>query len=82
MTSIDDRVERLEGLAEGQAAINNLMPTLLERQQTLLERLDASLEMHNGRLDELQRMTTATQRLWVRLARHHGWLEDEDLFAA
>ena len=62
---LGDRLAALEGLAEGQQAINRLLTTMLEHQQEVLE--------------EIRRDAKQTQRLWVRLAQRYGWLEEDDL---
>ena len=36
------------------------------------------LEKHSELLSEVRRDAQKTQRLWVRLAQRHGWIEDED----
>ena len=43
----------------------NLLTSIAERQQTLLE--------------EIRRDAQQSQRLWVNLCRKYGWLEDADL---
>ena len=60
---------------------------------TLLERMDERIEQNKVRIEQNKERTeenkerieqnerhlAALQRLWVRLAQKHGWLEDEDL---
>ena len=65
MATLDGRITSVE------TAIR-LLSSIAERQQTLLERLDA-------RLEEARRDNRQTQRLWVRLCKKYGWLDDEDL---
>ena len=48
----------------------NLLESIAERQQTLLEKLDAGLE-------EQKRYSANVHRLWVNLCRKYGWPEDE-----
>ena len=54
-------LESLEESNRHHEARLNLLTAIVERQQTLLERLDAGLE-------EQRRQTAGIQRLWVRLA--------------
>jgi hypothetical protein len=65
MPSIEERVRELEATKDNHQAMINLLIAIGERQQTLLE--------------EIQRDSQQTQRLWVRLAERYGWLDDEDL---
>ena len=69
---LEARVETLEDLAHGQAAITNLLITMLERHQETMDRQDAMLQ-------EMRRDNQQTRRLWVRLCKKYGWLDDEDL---
>ena len=63
--STEDRWTHLEDYVPNHDATINLLTTLVERQQILLE--------------EVRRDAQMTQRLWVRLAKKHGWLDDDDL---
>ena len=65
MPSIEERVRELEATTGNHQAMINLLVAIGERQQTLLE--------------EIQRDSQQTHRLWVRLAQRYGWLEDDDL---
>ena len=69
--STEERLSYVEaGLTNHQVQLN-LLSSIAERQLELLERLDANME-------EVRRDTKMTQRLWVRLAQRHGWIEDDD----
>ena len=59
--NIEERVRQLEGTSRTHDAMLNLLLSLGERQQALLE--------------EVRRDAQQTHRLWVRLARKYGWLE-------
>ena len=72
MPSIEERVRELEATAGNHQAMINLLVAIAERQQGTLERLESLLQ-------EVRRDSQQTQRLWVRLAQRHGWLEDDDL---
>ena len=58
-------LESLEEIIRCHDARMNLLASVAERQQTLLE--------------EIKRDSSQTQRLWVNLSRKYGWLEDGDL---
>ena len=58
-------LESLEEIIRYHDARMNLLASIAERQQTLLE--------------EIKRDSSQTQRLWVNLSRKYGWLEDGDL---
>ena len=58
-------LESLEEIIRHHDARMNLLASIAERQQTLLE--------------EIKRDSSQTQRLWVNLSRKYGWLEDSDL---
>ena len=60
--------------------------TLLERMDERIEQNKVRIEQnkerteeHKERIEQNERHLAALQRLWVRLAQKHGWLEDEDL---
>ena len=65
MATLEERIEELEQTATTHDAMFRLMIAIGERQQALLE--------------EVQRDTQRTQRLWVNLSKRYGWLEEEDL---
>ncbi len=72
MATLEERVEALETTTRTHDAMLNLLISVGERQLTMLE---GQREM----LDEIRRDSQQTQRLWVRLAQRHGWLDDDDL---
>ena len=78
--SIDDRFQQLETTSRTHHEMLNLLISLGEAQQTLLENQQAILERQQQLLEEIRRDASQTQRLWVRLAQKYGWLEDDDLF--
>ena len=53
--------------------------TLLERMDERIEQNKVRIEQNKERIEQNERHLAALQRLWVRLAQKHGWLEDEDL---
>ena len=63
---IPERAETLEEMVAGHEARLNLLSTIAERQQQLLE--------------EVQRDARHNRRMWTRVARRYGWLDDKDLF--
>ena len=65
MATTEERFRTLEDIVQGHEARINLLTGIAERQQDLLE--------------EVRRDANQTQRLWVRLSRKYGWLDDEDL---
>lgn len=52
---------------------------LNERMVELLAKQDERLARSEERLEETRRDVQQNQRLWTRLARKHGWLDDEDM---
>ncbi len=44
----------------------------------LLEKHSELIKRNSELLAEVRRDAQKTQRLWVRLAQRHGWIEDED----
>ena len=72
MPSIEERLEALDTTSRTHDAMLNLLISIAERQQESLERQESLLQ-------EVRRDSQQTQRLWVRLAQKHGWLDDEDL---
>ena len=60
-----DRIEALEQTVRTHDVMINLLVSIGERQQELLE--------------EIRRDNQQTQRLWARLAQRYGWLDDDDL---
>ena len=85
--SIEERIQQLGITSRTHDAMLNLLITIserqqdtLDRQQGLLDRQQSTLERQEEILQEIRRDARQTQRLWVRLAQRHGWLEDDDLF--
>ena len=60
-----DRIEALEQTVRTHDVMINMLVSIGERQQELLE--------------EIRRDNQQTQRLWARLAQRYGWLDDDDL---
>ena len=61
---MQERVESLEESRRQHEVRLNLLASIAERQQTLLE--------------EVRRDVQHNQRMWVRVAQRYGWLDDED----
>ena len=59
-----DRIEALEQTVRTHDVMINMLVSIGERQQELLE--------------EIRRDNQQTQRLWTRLAQRYGWLDDSD----
>ena len=70
--TLEERIVELETTSRTHNAMLNLLISIGERQQETLERQQELLE-------EMRRDTQQTQRLWVRLAQRHGWLDEDDL---
>ena len=51
----------------------------IEQNKVRIEQNKERTEEHKERIEQNERHLAALQRLWVRLAQKHGWLEDEDL---
>ena len=66
VTNQDTLQANLEALQAGQ-----------DRLEASQDRLEASQETIVTLLEELTQHTTATHRLWLRLAQRYGWLDDE-----
>ena len=56
-----------------------ILTSIAERQQDSIDSLKALAERHDDRIEEMRRDNRQTQRLWVRLCKKYGWLDDEDL---
>ena len=74
MTTIEERLGNMEDIIQRLMRIEEQHGNILERQQVILE-------AHEQRMAELRRDAAKTQRLWVRLCKKYGWLDDEDLLA-
>ena len=75
MATLDDRVATMEGCVK-------LLTSIAERQQTLLKEVRRDARKTDARLEEARRDSAKTDRLWVRLCKRYGWLDeldDEDL---
>lgn len=77
MTSLDpaptleERLERLEIGHRNHETSINLLVSIAERQQTILEEIQ-------GLLSEMKADTAMNRRLWVHLAQKNGWMDDDD----
>ena len=65
MSTQEKRLTHLETSNRNHETMLNLLTSIGERQQDLLE--------------QVQRDAQQNQRMWVRVAKRYGWLEDEDL---
>ena len=65
MATVEDRVTSVDSCI-------GLLTAILERQ-------DERIMQNDERLEEVRRDSRQTQRLWVRLCKKYGWLDDEDL---
>lgn len=75
----DILIDILVSISEAhQGTIDSLVRTA-ERQQDMLERQETMLERQKAMLEEVRREAAQTRRLWVRLARRYGWLDEDDL---
>ena len=72
MTNLEGRVDRLEGIVTRLDERQEEHTKLLRAHQVLTGTLTETLE-------EVRRDAHQTQRLWVNLAKKHGWLDDDDL---
>ena len=90
--TIEERVAQLEGTSRTHEAMLNVLISIGERQQEMLERHQGLLDRHQALLEryqetqerqqellaEVRRDAQQTQRLWVRLAQRYGWLDEND----
>ena len=82
--TIQERVAQLEGTSRTHEAMLDLLISIGDRQQEMLERHQEMLERHQEMerhqelLAEVRRDAQQTQRLWVRLAQRYGWLDEND----
>ena len=67
----DERLTHVESQVRNHDVAVDLLVSIAARQQTLLEEIREDVK-------ETRHHAAMTQRLWVHLARKHGWLEDED----
>ena len=68
----EQRLNHLENTSDAHNRMIGLLIDIGARQQETLDDIKDLLK-------EVQRDSHQTQRLWVRLAQRHGWLEDDDL---
>ena len=83
--TIEERVAQLEDTSRTHDVMLNILISIGERQQEMLERHQGLLERHEELLErqqemlaEVRRDAQQTQRLWVRLAQRYGWLDEND----
>lgn len=67
----DERLTHLESQVRNHDVAIDLLVSIGERQQTLLEEIRQDVK-------ETRQDAKMTQRLWVHLARKHGWLDEGD----
>ena len=72
LNELNERVTSIEAVTHELATLTKELTEIAKSHDAILKRMDA-------RLEEARRDNAQTQRLWVRLCRKHGWLEDEDL---
>ena len=78
----EQRLARLE-------ETDRILAELAQRQQEqldgiikMLQRQEEQLARQREELAEVREDTNMTRRMWVRLAKKHGWLDDEDVEGA
>jgi hypothetical protein len=67
----EERLAHVETTVANHQVQLDLLIGIAERQTTLLEELQAQTV-------EIKQDTAMTRRLWIHLARKHGWLDDDD----
>ena len=55
------------------------LETMIENHDTQLRLLTGIAERQQSLLEQIQRDSAQTQRLWVNLSKKYGWLDSEDL---
>ena len=75
---IEERVAQLEDTSRTHDVMLDMLISIGERQQEMLERHQEMLERQQEMLAEVRRDAQQTQRLWVRLAQRYGWLDEND----
>ena len=55
------------------------LETMLQNHEVQLGLLTAIAERQQSLLEQIQRDSAQTQRLWVNLSKKYGWLDSEDL---
>ncbi len=85
MDTFEDRVDRLVAVLEERADRHDeMIGRLVVMSEKLVEmdrQLMVAIARTDEKLEEIRKDTRQTQRLWVKLAQKHGWLDDEDLMA-
>ena len=79
LNELNERVTSIEAVTHELATLTKELTEIAKSHDAILKRMDARIEIMDVRLEEARRDNAQTQRLWVRLCRKHGWLEDEDL---
>ena len=79
LTHLENAVDFLMGLNERVVELLAKQEERLARSEERLDKLDRRLALAEERLEETRRDAQQNQRLWTRLARKHGWLDDEDM---
>ena len=84
---MEERISRLERLAELQIEYNGNVAGLLDNTQGLLNNvvglMDNVMDLQvraTELLEETRQDARMTRRLWVRLSQKYGWLDDDGLF--
>ena len=81
-TQLHERVEqqivRLDEVLARQVDLLRLVGGYMERQQESQDKQDKQLAIMVELLEEVRRDSAHTQKIWVRLAQHYGWMEDTD----
>lgn len=72
MTTEEERQERLE-------ETDRILAELTQHQQEQLDGIIRILQRQEEQLGEVREDAKMTRRMWVRLAKKHGWLDDEDV---
>ena len=71
----EQRLARLE-------ETDRILAELTQRQQEQLDGIIRILQRQEEQLGEVREDAKMTRRMWVRLAKKHGWLDDEDVEGA
>ncbi len=68
--NMQERMEHLETLSNNHERMINLLITLNERVVDMIEELREEVK-------KVTRTADAAQRLWVKMAEKHGWLDED-----
>ena len=71
----EQRLARLE-------ETDRILAELAQRQQEQLDGIIKMLQRQEEQLGEVREDAKMTRRMWVRLAKKHGWLDNEDVEGA